>query len=263
MISEIVLVVFLSLIQGLTEFLPISSSAHLLLPNLLFGTKDLGLSFDIATHAGTLVAVIIYFKDELMRMIKSFFTLSSDYSADRSLAVLLIVATLPIVVAGLASSDIIQQRLFTLNSIAAMNIIFAFILYFAYKISPKNKSIMQLTIVAAVFIGLFQIFALIPGASRSGTAMAAGLLIGLSMKEASKFSFLLGIPTILGALVFLTIDIASTSLSINLLHLILGFIISSIFAFLTIKYFLLFVEKIGVAPFVIYRLALGLILVII
>jgi undecaprenyl-diphosphatase len=263
MISEIILIVFLSLIQGLTEFLPISSSAHLLLPNLLFGTKDLGLSFDVATHAGTLVAVIIYFKDELMRMTKSFFTMSSDYAADRSLAVLLIVATLPIIVAGLASSDIIQQRLFTLNSIAVMNIVFALLLYFAYKISPKNKDIMQLTLVAAVFIGLFQIFALIPGASRSGTAMTAGLLLGLSMKEASKFSFLLGIPTILGALVFLSIDIASTSLSINLLHLTLGFVISSIFAFLTIKYFLLFVEKIGVAPFVIYRLALGFILVII
>lgn len=263
MISEIILIIILSLIQGLTEFLPISSSAHLLLPNLLFGTKDLGLSFDVATHAGTLVAVIMYFKEEIKRMVKSFFTSSKEFTEDRSLAVLLIVATIPIVMAGLASSDIIQQRLFTLNSIALMNIIFAFILYLAYKISPKTKDIMQLTLFAAIFIGFFQIFALIPGASRSGTAITAGLLLGLSMKEASKFSFMLGIPTILGALVFLTIDIASASVSINLLHLIIGFVISSIIAFLTIKYFLLFVEKIGVAPFIVYRLALGLILIII
>ena len=109
MINDIILVILLSIIQGLTEFLPISSSAHLLLPNLLFGTKDLGLSFDIATHAGTLVAVIFYFKNDLIRMSSSLLSNDKNLSDDRRLAFLLIIATVPIVVVGLLSSDLIQQ----------------------------------------------------------------------------------------------------------------------------------------------------------
>ena len=263
MINDIVLVILLSLIQGLTEFLPISSSAHLLLPNLLFGTKDLGLGFDIATHAGTLVAVIFYFKNDLMRM--SSYLLSNDKSLldDRRLAFLLIIATAPIVIVGLLSSDLIQQRLFSLQSIATMNIVFAFVLMFAFAAGPKNKTIKQLTIFAAIFIGLIQVFALIPGASRSGTAITAGLIAGLSLKDASKFAFLLGIPTILGALVFLLLDMIAPGVEIDLLQLLVGFSISSVVAFLTIKYFLLFVEKIGVMPFVIYRIILGMAIILI
>ena len=263
MINDIVLVILLSIIQGLTEFLPISSSAHLLLPNLLFGTKDFGLSFDIATHAGTLVAVIFYFKNDLMRMSSSLLNNDKSLLDDRRLAFLLIIATVPIVIVGLLSSDLIQQRLFSLQSIATMNIVFAFVLMFAFAAGPKNRTIKQLTIFAAIFIGLIQIFALIPGASRSGTAITAGLIAGLSLKDASKFAFLLGIPTILGALVFLLLDMIAPGVEIDLLQLLLGFSISSVVAFLTIKYFLLFVEKIGVMPFVIYRIILGMAIILI
>lgn len=263
MINDIVLVILLSIIQGLTEFLPISSSAHLLLPNLLFGTKDFGLSFDIATHAGTLVAVIFYFKNDLMRMSSSLLNNDKSLLDDRRLAFLLIIATVPIVIVGLLSSDLIQQRLFSLQSIATMNVVFAFVLMFAFAAGPKNKTIKQLTIFAAIFIGLIQVFALIPGASRSGTAITAGLIAGLSLKDASKFAFLLGIPTILGALVFLLLDMIAPGVEIDLLQLLLGFSISSVVAFLTIKYFLLFVEKIGVMPFVIYRIILGMAIILI
>jgi undecaprenyl-diphosphatase len=263
MINDIILVILLSIIQGLTEFLPISSSAHLLLPSLLFGTKDLGLSFDIATHAGTLVAVIFYFKNDLMRMSSSLLNNDKSLLDDRRLAFLLIIATVPIVFVGLLSSDLIQQRLFSLQSIATMNIVFAFVLMFAFAAGPKNKTIKQLTIFAAIFIGLIQVFALIPGASRSGTAITAGLIAGLSLKDASKFAFLLGIPTILGALVFLLLDMIAPGVEIDLLQLLVGFSISSVVAFLTIKYFLLFVEKIGVMPFVIYRIILGMAIILI
>lgn len=263
MINDIVLVILLSIIQGLTEFLPISSSAHLLLPNLLFGTKDFGLSFDIATHAGTLVAVIFYFKNDLMRMSSSLLNNDKSLLDDRRLAFLLIIATVPIVIVGLLSSDLIQQRLFSLQSIATMNVVFAFVLMFAFAAGPKNKTIKQLTIFAAIFIGLIQVFALIPGASRSGAAITAGLIAGLSLKDASKFAFLLGIPTILGALVFLLLDMIAPGVEIDLLQLLVGFSISSVVAFLTIKYFLLFVEKIGVMPFVIYRIILGMAIILI
>jgi undecaprenyl-diphosphatase len=167
------------------------------------------------------------------------------------------------VVVGLLSSDLIQQRLFSLQSIAIMNIVFAFILMFAFAAGPKNKTIKQLTIFAAIFIGLIQVFALIPGASRSGTAITAGLIAGLSLKDASKFAFLLGIPTILGALVFLLLDMTAPGIEIDVLQLLVGFFISSAVAFLTIKYFLIFVEKIGVMPFVIYRIILGMAIILI
>ena len=109
----------------------------------------------------------------------------------------------------------------------------------------------------ALFIGLFQVFSLLPGASRSGTAMTAALFIGLNLKDASKFSFLLSIPTILGALVFLLLEISTLSYSFNFVSLIVGFITSSVVAFLTIKFFLIFVDRIGMYPFVIYRIFLG------
>jgi len=144
-----------------------------------------------------------------------------------------------------------------------MNIVFAFILMFAFAAGPKNKTIKQLTIFAAIFIGLIQVFALIPGASRSGTAITAGLIAGLSLKDASKFAFLLGIPTILGALVFLLLDMTAPGTEIDVLQLLVGFFISSAVAFLTIKYFLIFVEKIGVMPFVIYRIILGMAIILI
>ena len=121
----------------------------------------------------------------------------------------------------------------------------------------------QLSLYGALFIGIFQCFALIPGASRSGTAITAALLIGMNIKDATKFSFMLGIPTILGALVLLLIDIQKLDIAFNMTHLIVGFFVSMIFAFLTIKLFLAFVEKIGMLPFIVYRLFLGLFLILI
>ena len=262
MINDIILVILLSIIQGLTEFLPISSSAHLLLPNLLFGTKDLGLSFDIATHAGTLVAVIFYFKNDLIRMSSSLLNNDKNLVDDRRLAFLLIIATVPIVIVGGFSSDLMQERPEP-QTIAIMNIVFAFVLMFAFAAGPKNKTIKQLTIFSAIFIGLIQVFALVPGASRSGTAITAGLIAGISLKDASKFSFLLGIPTIFGALIFLLLDMTSPGIEIDVFQLLAGFFISSAVALFTIKYFLLFVEKIGVMPFVIYRIILGMAIILI
>jgi undecaprenyl-diphosphatase len=132
------------------------------------------------------------------------------------------------------------------------------LLLVAYRFSSSSKSLIELTVIGALFIGAFQVFALLPGASRSGTAITAALFIGLNLKDSSKFAFLLAIPTILGALVFLIADLALYQAKINVSILVIGFVTSSIFAFLTIKYFLIFVEKIGMYPFVIYRLLLGI-----
>ena len=255
--NEILLSFILGLIQGLTEFLPISSSAHLLFPSLLFGTGDLGLAFDIAVHAGTLFAVMYFFRADIFLMMKSLISKNNTLNDSRRLAYLLIIATIPIVIAGLLGLDFIESNRNSISSIAYMNLVFAGLLLLAYMASSSSKSLVELTILGAIFIGVFQIFALFPGASRSGTAITAALLIGLNLKDSSRFAFLLAIPTILGALVFLIGDLALYPDNINSASLIVGFLTSSIFAFLTIKYFLIFVEKIGMYPFVIYRVLLG------
>ena len=260
--SDLILSFILGIVQGLTEFLPISSSAHLLIPNLVFGTNDLGLAFDISVHVGSLLAVIYYFRDDILAMTKSLFQSNNLYIDERLLAVLLIIATIPIVFVGFFGSDLINENRSNVNSVAYMNLIFAGLLFFAYLYSSASKTLVELTIMGAIFIGVFQVFSLLPGASRSGTAMTAALLIGLNLKDASKFAFLLSIPTILGALFFLFIEISASNYSLNFNSLFIGFITSFVVAFLTIKYFLIFVDKIGMYPFVIYRIILGCILLL-
>ena len=260
--SDLFLSFILGIIQGLTEFLPISSSAHLLFPSLVFGSNDLGLAFDISVHVGTLLAVIYYFRDDILAMTKSLFQSNSSLAEGRGLALLLIIATIPIVLAGFFGSDLININRTNISSIAYMNLIFAGFLFIAYLYSSVSKTLVELSIIGALFIGLFQVFALLPGASRSGTAMTAALFIGLSLKDASKFAFLLSIPTIFGALVFLLIEISTSSYSFNFVSLFIGLITSCVVAFLTIKYFLIFVDRIGMYPFVIYRIILGCILLL-
>ena len=260
--SDLFLSFILGIIQGLTEFLPISSSAHLLFPSLVFGSNDLGLAFDISVHVGSLLAVIYYFRDDILAMTKSLFQSNSSLTEERGLALLLIIATIPIVLAGFFGSDLININRTNISSIAYMNLIFAGFLFIAYLYSSASKTLLELTVIGALFIGLFQVFALLPGASRSGTAMTAALFIGLNLKDASKFAFLLSIPTIFGALVFLLIEISTSSYSFNFISLFIGLITSCIVAFLTIKYFLIFVDRIGMYPFVIYRIILGTILLL-
>ena len=260
--NDILLSLFLGIVQGLTEFLPISSSAHLLLPSLIFGSNDLGLSFDIAVHAGTLVAVIYFFSKEIVLMTRSILINDDSLIVHRKLAIYLIVATIPVIFAGLIFSNLIEQRIFSISSIAISNLFFAVILLFAFLTRKSNKNLLQLTLYGALFIGIVQCFALIPGASRSGTAITAALLIGMNLKDSSKFSFLLGIPTILGALVLLIIEIQTLDIIYNPINLFIGFFVSMIFAFFTIKLFLNFVEKIGMIPFVTYRICLAVFLLL-
>ncbi len=260
--SDILLSFILGLVQGLTEFLPISSSAHLLFPSLIFGSNDLGLYFDISVHAGTLAAVIYYFKNDIFLMSKSIL-LNENSNENKNLALYLVIATIPIVIFGFIFKDFISQRIFSIDNIAISNIIFASILLVAFLYNKGKKTLVSITVLSALFIGLFQCFALIPGASRSGAAITAGLFIGLSLKDASKFAFLLAIPTILGALTLLVLDLNNENVAFELLNLIIGFLTSMIFAFLTIKIFLKVVEKIGMIPFVVYRVLLGIFLLII
>jgi len=263
MISDFLLALLLACIQGLTEFLPISSSAHLQLPELLLGTKNFGLIFDIAVHGGTLVAVIFYFKDDLRNLIQAWLPWASHRNKDQvALGLNLIIATMPIVFIGLIFSDSISSKVYTLEFIAWTNLIFSVFLFLAFKLSSQSKSLISMTIGMAFLIGCLQALAVFPGASRSGMAITGALLIGLNLKEGSQFAFLLSIPTILGALILGLIKADHIFNIDDFLILMIGFLGSAIVAFLTIKLFLQFVERVGMTPFVLYRLGLGAVLLL-
>ena len=263
MISDFFLALLLALIQGLTEFLPVSSSAHLLFPSQLFGAKDFGIVFDISVHAGTLAAVIYYFKNEIQGLLYAWMPWKKTRSKeDFSLGLNLLVATLPIVAVGLLASDLTETRSANIDSIAWANLVFAGLLYAAFKSSAQSKSLTQLTLFAALIIGCFQALAVFPGASRSGMAITGALIIGLNLKDTSKFAFLLSIPTILGALVLMLAKGAYSIALSDMLIMLTGFFGSAFIAFITIKGFMQFVEKIGMTPFVLYRVALGIVLLL-
>ena len=263
MIADFILALLLAIIQGLTEFLPVSSSAHLLFPSLLFEAKDLGLVFDISVHAGTLTAVIYYFKNEIRGLMNAWLPWTQDRNKDNfSLGLNLIIATLPIVMTGLIFSDLTETRTSDLSLIAWANLIFAGLLYIVFKTSSQSKSLAELTVITAILIGCFQALAVFPGASRSGMAITGALLIGLNLKDSSKFAFLLSIPTILGALILMLAKGAYSIAPSDLLIIFTGFVGSAFVAFITIKIFLQVVERIGMTPFVLYRVALGMILLI-
>jgi len=189
MIADFFLALLLALIQGLTEFLPVSSSAHLLFPSLLFGTKDFGIVFDISVHAGTLAAVIYYFKKEVQGLLKAWNPYTKNRSLeDFSLGLNLIIATLPIVLVGLLASDLTESRSSNINSIAWANLVFAGLLYVAFKHSTQSKSLTELTLFAALIIGCFQALAVFPGASRSGIAITGALIIGLNILTPRKWT---------------------------------------------------------------------------
>jgi undecaprenyl-diphosphatase len=249
-------IIVLSLVQGLTEFLPISSSAHLILPALLTDWPDQGLAFDVGVHFGTLIAVVTYFRLELMQMAGSVVTYPSHrvYTPEIDLVLKLGLATFPVVVAGLLGKDFVEAHLRSVPVIATTTIVFGILLWLADR-KPGQQDL--LTWGQAIFIGAMQTLALIPGTSRSGITITAALLVGLSRTGAARFSFLLAIPTILGAQVLLSLDLLSEAAEQQWLDLICGALFSGIAAYTCIHYFIALVERTGMTPYVIYRLILG------
>ena len=247
--------IILAIIQGMTEFLPVSSSAHLILLPKIIGWNDQGLLFDIALHFGTLFAVLIYFRDDLAQMIEDLLRNRGD-NIMQSDAMILIIATIPVVIVGGLFNDWIENNLRSSNVIATTSIIFGLILLASDKFG-SNKN--NLTLRIGLLIGLAQILALIPGVSRSGITITMGLFMGLGRVKSAKFSFLLAIPVILGASILQIYESYLIAFSsINYVLLFTGLSVSFLFAYFTIHWFLAFVTKVGMLPFVIYRIALGL-----
>ena len=240
-------IIVLSIIQAVTEFLPISSSAHLLLPSKVLGWPDQGIIFDITVHFATLMAVLIYFRDEFLRF--------SFYSS--KIFVFLVISTLPIMLIALLVEGVGDYR-WSLTSIAYANIFFALLLYISEKTSQQQYSNSDMTAKHAIVIGLFQTFSLISGASRSGTAITGSLFLSYKKSEAAKYSLMLSIPTILGALIFSFSEYNTLKEDINILTTFTAFLTTFIVSYLSISLFLGLVKKLGYMPFIIYRLILGI-----
>lgn len=260
----------LALIQGLSEFLPISSSAHLILPAQIFGWPDQGLAFDVAVHLGSLAAVVVYFRNDLIAITQAW--LSSLIDADKLNAVQqenaqlgwkVIIATLPVIVIALFAKDFIAESLRTTLVIAITTIVFGVLLGLAELKSRKQTHVVELSIGLALLIGLAQGFALIPGTSRSGVTITAAILLGLSRTEAARFSFLLSIPVILAAGLFLVLELIAEPQVYSWFQLGIAVVVSAISAWMCIALFLKFIERVGLMPFVWYRLILGGILIMI
>ena len=252
-------IIVLALVQGLTEFLPISSSAHLILVPVLSDWPDQGLAFDVAVHVGTLGAVMWYFRTEVRRMTSDWFhSLKQRQQVGESrLAWAVIWGTIPVAVAGLLFSDLVDTVLRSPLVIAWATIGFGLLLWLADVMGQRQRDEHHLTWRDVVVIGLAQALALIPGTSRSGITMTAGLFMGLTREAAARFSFLLSIPTILMAGGYKSLQLIEGSATVDWLAMAIGVVLSAVTAYLCIRLFLQLLERIGMLPFVVYRLLLG------
>jgi len=257
-------ILILAIMQGLTEFLPISSSAHLILPSAILGWKDQGLAFDVAVHVGTLLAVLLYFRKEVGRMAVAWVgsIKGNQDNFDGKLAWWIIFATIPAGLFGLLGKDFIEENLRSALVIAATTLLFGVLLGFAdikagKRTAEENVDIEKLGFKGAMLIGLAQAVALIPGTSRSGITMTIGLMLGLSRDNAARFSFLLSIPAIAMAGSYLTLKLILSTEGVDWQAIGLGSVISFVSAYACIHYFLILLDKLGMMPFVIYRMVLG------
>ena len=257
-IMDLLQIICLGLIQGITEFLPISSSAHLVLVSIIFNWQDQGLFMDVVAHAGSLMAVIVYFRQEIQSMLWAL-THPNHAQAKQSLHLFksIVIATLPIVLVGLIWAGSIEQHFRSSQIIAFATIGFALALLLADKTAKCQINEYQLNFKQVILIGCAQVLALIPGASRAGVTMTAALLTGCDRVAAARFSFLLSIPTILAAITYKLMQVSLHSIEIDWMATAVLFVISGAVAYLCIKVFVQLVNLIGMLPFVIYRLGLG------
>ena len=256
---------WLAIIQGLTEFLPISSSAHLILPSAILGWEDQGLAFDVAVHVGSLVAVLSYFKNDLALLLRAWFKTTfqgADSNAESRMLWFIVLATLPAAVVGLVAGGFIELHLRSIVVIATTTIVFGLLLGWADWRHKGSLSLQEMSWKSAFLIGAAQVLALIPGTSRSGITLTAALALGFDRNSAARFSFLMAIPIISLSGAYKALQLLSEG-SVAWGTIALGAIVSGLTAYLCIHAFLRLIDRIGMMPFVIYRILLGMLLILI
>jgi len=255
--------IILGAIQGITEFFPVSSTAHLVLLPWFFSWTDQGLPFNVALHMGSLIAIIYYFWRDWILIIKEFLqsVLKGSFEGrpNGKTGLYLVIATVPGALAGLLFEEYAAGLLRHPLSIAFSLSFFGVILYFSDRVSKKNKTVGEMNIVDCIIIGLSQALAIIPGVSRAGITITGAMFRNLNREEAAKFSFLLGAPLIAGAGVFEARHLEYSA--VMSVPFIAGVLASAVFAFLAIKYLLRFLRKSSYTVFVIYRLGLAVLIV--
>ena len=253
---------WLALLQGLTEFLPISSSAHLIIPSLIWQWPDQGLAFDVAVHVGTLAAVLIYYRRDLSLLLAgSLDAVREQKSNDHSrMVVCLALASVPVALIGLLVGDFIEQYLRNLPMIAGATLIFGLFMAYADRYTQGRSTFNTMTLPVAIMIGLSQALAPWPGVSRSGVTITAALMLGLSRSDAARFSFLLSIPVIAGAGLLKSAELVKSGATVDWLLLGVAALTAAVVAYLSIALFLRLLDRVGLMPFVYYRIALALLL---
>ncbi len=258
--------IVLAVVQGIVEFLPISSSAHLILVPELLGWPDQGLAFDVAVHVGTLLAVVLFLRDDLRRMVPAWLLgwRGLNWNNDGQLAWMIVIATIPLGLVGLIFKDFIELKLRSAAVIAASTFVFALFLAWADRHGKSNsKTMPQLTFKHSLLVGAAQAFALIPGTSRSGVTMTSLLALGYSRTDSARFSFLLAIPAIALPGLLKTLDLATTTTAVDWAAIFVGVLVSALVAFSCMHVFMRLVERVGMLPFVIYRVLLSLVIVVV
>ena len=252
MFQDIIEVLILSAIQGISEFLPISSSAHLILVSSLYEFKNSSLLIDISLHLGSLFAIIYYFREDLLNV-----------RSNKRLLGLIIIGSIPLIIVGyvLYSTGIIYN-LRNIKVIAWTTLVFGIILYIADKNRFDKKISSNLNLQAILFISLFQVLSLVPGVSRAGITITAARILKFNRLDSGKISFLLSIPALAGASFLGLKDVFTQSIEFNYL-VIIAILMSFIFSFVTVKFFLIYINKFSMNAFVIYRVIIALILFII
>jgi len=251
--------VILALLQGITEFLPISSSAHLILPSQVLGWPDQGLALDTSVHMGSLIAVPWYFRQDITTLTGAVFTTihSGKVTRESRFAGNLLLASLPIIPVGFIFRFEIEQHLRTVEVIIVTTIVFAVLLLISDKMSRRDREDLELNWKQALMIGISQCLALIPGTSRSGITMTTALFAGFTREASSRISFLMSIPTIAGAATLKIIDLVTSGVPVDWTLLAVGTVTSMVSAYLCIMLFLNIITRMGFLPFVVYRFILG------
>ncbi|KAA0210117.1 MAG: undecaprenyl-diphosphate phosphatase [Ignavibacteriaceae bacterium] len=264
--EEIFKAVIYGIIQGATEFIPISSSAHLRVFPALMGWEDEGAAFTAVIQLGTLIATLIYFKGDIANLTKGFLAAykKRDFlsNPESRIFILIAIGTIPIIIAGLAFKKFITGEARGLYVISASLIVLAVFLFVAEKISLKEKDIKDISIKDGLIIGIAQALALIPGSSRSGVTITAGLFCGLKRDVTARYSFLLSIPAIALSGLYQLYDERHAILEENFLEIIVATLVSGIVGYLSIDFLIKYLKKNSNLIFIIYRIILGLIIII-
>jgi len=258
---EIIRSIVLGIVQGLTEFIPISSDGHLVLIRHILGWKDDGVMFDATLHLGTFLALIIFFWPIWRRLILT--VIGKGTKEDKKLLGLLVVATIPGVIAGYLGEKVIDIIFRGLLGTGIGFIFTAILLYFADKLAGKGKDKKEFpTLIQSLNIGLMQAIAILPGVSRSGSTISVGIFSGLSKEKAAEFSFLMAMPITGGAGLFALIKDFQEPKG-SLVALLLGFLVSFFVGYFAIKYFLKYISQKSFKPFVVYLICVGIVSLVI